>query len=120
MFTLRRSLSLLLLVAMASACSTYTVVSYDVVKSYRVAQGSTTFGYSTSALEEATRLSEVRRDCGTPLQEWEATIPFFGPPVKHLKYRTADPNGNVINADFIFAETSADPSLIAIQYVPSN
>jgi hypothetical protein len=120
MSTMRRSLSLLLLAFLATACSMNSVVSYETVQSFKPAQGSILLGYSNSALDEATRLSEVRAKCGTPLQEWEDTVPFFNPKLRHLKYKTYDPNRNVINAIFTFVETSSDPSLIAVAYDASS
>lgn len=99
-------------------CFRGSVVSYKTVQGFRPAEGSIFFGYSGGALDAASKLSEVRKKCGTPLQEWDETKEFFGPKLKHLKYRTYDPNKNILMTVFTFAETSADPPLIEVTHSP--
>jgi hypothetical protein len=109
----------LLLLSMAS-CFRGSIVSYKTVQSFRPAEGSIVFGYSGAALNAATKLSEVRSKCGTPLQEWEERRPFFDPKLKHLKYKTYDPNNNVLVTVLTFVETSTDPPLIQITHAASD
>lgn len=72
-------------------------------------------GYGSSALNAATRLSEVKAKCGTPIGEWDEEIPFFAK-VKRLKYKTYDVHNNVLTTTFTFVLLSSDPSLIGIEY----
>jgi hypothetical protein len=112
--------ALVLILAMAS-CVRRGVVSYETVQSFRPAQGSVAMGYNGAALNAATRISEVRQKCGTPLGEWQEQIPFFAPQVKKLRYKTYDNNNNILTTTFSFVMNSSDPSLIGISYEqPSN
>jgi hypothetical protein len=79
-----------LLLAVSASCVNRGVVSYETVQSFHPAQGSIAMGYSAAALDEATRLSEVRHKCGKPIAEWEERIPYFKPTLKRLKYKTYD------------------------------
>ena len=115
-----RLIALVLLALNIAGCFRGSIVSYKTVQSFRTAEGSITFGYSGAALNAATKLSEVRAKCGTPLQEWEETVPLFNPKLKHLKYRSYDPNRNVLVTIFTFVETSSDPPLIAISHNASD
>jgi hypothetical protein len=111
-----RGIVLVLLALTLSGCFRGSVVSYKTVQSFHPAEGSITFGYSGAALNAATKLGEVRAKCGTPLQEWDETVPFFNPKLKHLKYKTYDPNKNILITVFTFVETSSDPPLIQINH----
>ena len=102
------------------ACGSGNVVSHATVQSFSPAQGSVANGYSGAALDEATRLSEVRNKCGTPLAEWEDSIPFFRARLKRLKYKTYDAHDNILNTTFTFVMSSSDPSLIGIDYDQSS
>src|SRR5262245_35185490 len=102
-----------IVLSMLTACRRESVVSYETVRGFRLARGSTMTGYSGAALNEATRLSEVRQACGTPLAEWEENVPFFAK-VKRLRYKTYDVHGNTLSTTFTFVMTSSDPSLISI------
>ena len=72
-------------------------------------------GYSSSALNAATRLSEVKGKCGTPIGEWDEQIPFFAK-VKRVKYKSYDINSNVLMTTFTFVLSGSDPPLIDIDY----
>jgi hypothetical protein len=91
------------------------VVSYEVIQSFRPARGSVAGGYSAAALNQATKLSEVRTKCGVPIGEWEEPIPFFAK-VKRLKYKAHDAHRNVLTANLTFVYSGSDLPLIAVDY----
>lgn len=114
----RPIIAAMIVVALAG-CEREKVVNYETVQSFSPARGSVMTGYSGAALDEATRLSEVRQSCGTPLAEWEEQIPFFAR-VKRLKYKTYDAHKNVLTTVFTFVGSSSDPSLISIEYADTG
>ena len=108
------TIAAIFVVALAG-CRREKAISYETVQSFSPARGSVMNGYSGAALDEATRLSEVREQCGTPLAEWQEQIPFFAQ-VRRLKYKSYDAHGNMLTTGFTFVGSSSDPSLISIEY----
>jgi hypothetical protein len=116
--TLKVVVSVIAVAQLCCAIQQKNVVSFETVQSFRPARGSIAMGYSAAALNEATRLNEVRQKCGTPLAEWEDQVAFFNPKLKHLKYKAYDAHKNILDTTFTFVMTSSDPSLIGIEYGP--
>jgi hypothetical protein len=106
-------IGLVCILVLSISCSGERVVNYETVQSFKPAQGSIMMGFSSQALNNATKLSEVRQKCGTPIGEWEENIPFFAR-VKRLRYKAYDVHSNVLTATFTFLSSRSDPPLIDI------